>query len=68
MQAPSKNPFKPGTAQIKKAQSPVRKNFPAPQGTRSTKRYGKQEQQDQLWLPNTERPEWLDGSMPGQPL
>lgn len=20
---------------------------------------------DALWLPNTERPEWLDGSMPG---
>lgn len=56
---------KPGTQQVKKAQSPIRKNFPAPQGTRSTKKYGKSQQQDQLWLPNTERPGWLDGSMPG---
>ena len=56
---------KPGTQQVKKAQAPVRKNFPAPKGTRSTKKYGKNEQQDQLWLPNTERPGWLDGSMPG---
>ena len=63
MQVPSKP--KLGTQQVKKAQAPVRKNFPAPQGTRGTKRYGKNEQQDQLWLPNTERPEWLDGSMPG---
>jgi len=56
---------KPGTQQVKKAQAPVRKNFPAPKGTRSTKKYGKNEQHDQLWLPNTERPGWLDGSMPG---
>lgn len=59
------SPKKPGTQQIKKAQSPVRKNFPAPRGTRSTQKYGKQQQQDQLWLPNTDRPGWLDGSMPG---
>lgn len=56
---------KPGTQQVKKAQAPIRKNFPAPKGTRSTQKYGKGEQQDQLWLPNTERPQWLDGSMPG---
>ncbi|KAL0052625.1 hypothetical protein WJX82_004941 [Trebouxia sp. C0006] len=56
---------KPGTQQVKKAQGSVRKNFPAPKGTRSTKKYGKNEQQDQLWLPNTDRPGWLDGSMPG---
>lgn len=56
---------KPGTQQVKKAQSPIRKNFPAPKGTRSTQKYGKSQQQDQLWLPNTERPGWLDGSMPG---
>ena len=57
----------PGTQQVKKAQNPIRKNFPAPRGTRSTQKYGKSQQQDQLWLPNTERPEWLDGSMPGVP-
>lgn len=58
---------KPGTQQVKKAQSPIRKNFPAPRGTRSTSKYGKSQQEDQLWLPNTERPGWLDGSMPGLP-
>lgn len=63
--ASKSSPKKPGTQQIKKAQAPIRKNFPAPKGTRSTQKYGKQEQQDQLWLPNTERPGWLDGSMPG---
>lgn len=56
---------KPGTQQVKKAQNPIRKNFPAPRGTRSTSKYGKSQQEDQLWLPNTERPGWLDGSMPG---
>lgn len=56
---------KPGTQQIKKAQAPIRKNFPAPRGTRSTEKYGKKQQEDQLWLPNTPRPDWLDGSMPG---
>ena len=62
------NKAKPGTQQVKKAQNPIRKAFPAPRGTRSTAKYGKNEQKDQLWLPNTERPGWLDGSMPGWAL
>ena len=57
---------KPGTQTIRKVQNPIRKATPTPRGTQRTSRYGKNEQQEQLWLPNTNRPEWLDGSMPGE--
>jgi light-harvesting complex II chlorophyll a/b binding protein 4 len=56
---------KPGTQTIKKAQAPIRKATPAPRGKLSSSSYGRGDQRDQLWLPNAERPAWLDGSMPG---
>eukprot|EP00891_Asterochloris_glomerata_P000547 jgi/Astpho2/547/Aster-08207 len=47
---------KPGTQTIKRAQAPIRKAAPKP---------GRQSNEDSLWLPNADRPAWLDGSMPG---
>ncbi|KAK9811266.1 hypothetical protein WJX72_000882 [[Myrmecia] bisecta] len=62
-----------GTKQIKKA-APAIKKVAAPAQkaakkvpvapTRGTRRSGKF-QGDELWLPNTQRPVWLDGSLPG---
>lgn len=56
-------------SQAKKAGSQLKKNTPknfpvGPAG--GTKRGpGGRYQNDELWIPNTERPEWLDGTLPG---
>ncbi|CAK0784280.1 Chlorophyll a-b binding protein CP29.1, chloroplastic [Coccomyxa viridis] len=71
--------FKGGTKQLKKAAqqpkkaaskaaSPLKKAVP--KSSVGTKRIGKRSgggsgSGDALWLPNTERPSWLDGSLPG---
>lgn len=49
---------------VGKAQTP--RNV-AVAATRSTQRpkLARPQQDDALWLPNTERPEWLDGTLPG---
>lgn len=53
-----------GTKQLKKAQkkSPAKKVPVAPGSNRKGRAKG---DDDTLWLPNTERPAWLDGSLPG---
>jgi light-harvesting complex II chlorophyll a/b binding protein 4 len=63
-----------GTKQIKRA-APSLKKAAAPAQraakkvpvapTRGTRRSGGKFQSDELWLPNTTRPDWLDGSLPG---
>ncbi|BDA44939.1 Chlorophyll a-b binding protein CP29 [Coccomyxa sp. Obi] len=63
--------FKGGTKQLKKAAAPVKKAVATPikkavpKKSVGTQRVGKKGTGDALWLPNTERPAWLDGSLPG---
>ncbi|KAK9908191.1 hypothetical protein WJX75_003991 [Coccomyxa subellipsoidea] len=66
--------FKGGTKQLKKATAPAKKAIATPikkavpKTSVGTQRVGKRKGSgggDALWLPNTERPAWLDGSLPG---
>jgi light-harvesting complex II chlorophyll a/b binding protein 4 len=47
---------KTGTKQVQKVQKAIRKAAPVPKRATGS---------EKLWLPNTQRPAWLDGSLPG---
>jgi hypothetical protein len=52
-------------APVKKAVTQVKKAASAAGGTRMGGVGYRKYEGDALWLPNTSRPEWLDGSLPG---
>lgn len=54
-------PIKAGTQALGRKQAPSRGSGTQRLGGVGYKRYDG----DSLWLPKTERPEWLDGSLPG---
>ncbi|GIL76474.1 hypothetical protein Vretimale_6014 [Volvox reticuliferus] len=56
---------KAGTATTKPTPKATIKKVASPSGTRSGGVGYRKYQGDALWLPNTARPEWLDGSLPG---
>ena len=56
---------KAGTTATKPAPKATTKKVATSTGTRSGGVGYRKYQGDALWLPNTTRPEWLDGSLPG---
>ena len=69
----AKKPAAPATVKkaavgtVKKAVGTVKKSVAPPSGGARQGGVGyKKFEGDALWLPNTTRPDWLDGSLPGE--
>jgi hypothetical protein len=61
----AKKPAKKAGTVVKKAATTIKKAAPVGTGTRSGGVGYRKYEGDALWLPNTTRPAWLDGSLPG---
>lgn len=63
--APSTQTIKRAPQKAKKQVKKATKSAPVPSRKPPGSSRGKGAQNEGLWLPNTERPAWLDGSLPG---
>lgn len=61
----AKKPAAKPKSTIKKAVGTIKKAAPVASGTRAGGVGYRKFDGEALWLPNTNRPEWLDGSLPG---